>query len=357
VRGLIVDAGRAGSARVVDDLPEPDPKDGEVLVEALLVGVCGTDREIVSGGYGTAAGPDGRLVLGHESLGRVVSDESGRLRGGELVAGIVRRSDPVPCPHCAIGEWDMCTNGQYVECGIKGRDGFARQRWRVESDFAVRLDPSLGDHGVLLEPTSVVAKAWEHIERIGNRARWEPGTVLVTGAGPIGLLAALLGVQRGLDVHVLDRVDAGPKPALVRGLGATYHVGTAKAAGLVPDIVLECTGANPVIVDVLDVIGPGGICCLTGVSTGGHPLTVDIGQANREIVLENNVVFGSVNANLRHWEAAAAALASADPDWLAGLITRRVPLAGFGGADEAEKIAAALRAGPDDIKVVLDLST
>jgi threonine dehydrogenase-like Zn-dependent dehydrogenase len=348
VRGLIVDAGRADSARIVDDLPEPDPKDGEVLVEALLVGVCGTDREIVSGEYGTAPGADGRLVLGHESLGRVVSDETGRLRAGDLVAGIVRRPDPVPCPHCAIGEWDMCSNGQYVECGIKGRDGFARQRWRIESDFAVRLDPSLGDHGVLLEPASVVAKAWEHIERIGNRARWQPRTVLVTGAGPIGLLAALLGVQRGLDVHVLDQVDGGPKPALVRGLGATYHTGTARAAGPVPDVVLECTGANPVIVDVFDVVGPGGIVCLTGVSTGGHPLTVDIGQANREIVLENNVVFGSVNANLRHWEAAAAALASAEPDWLAGLITRRVPLADF---------ASALRAGPDDVKVVLDLST
>lgn len=348
MRGFIVEAGHAGTASVVDDLPEPDAKDGEVLVQGLLVGVCGTDREIVAGAYGTAPAADGRLVLGHESLGRVISDESGRLQPGDLVAGIVRRPDPVPCRHCAVGEWDMCTNGQYVECGIKGRDGFARERWRIESDFAVRLDPALGDHGVLLEPTSVVAKAWEHIERIGSRARWEPRTALVTGAGPIGLLAALLGVQRGLDVHVLDQVEDGPKPELVRQLGATYHTGPVMGTGITPDVVLECTGANPIIVDVLEVVGPGGICCLTGVSSGGHPLTVDIGQANRDIVLENNVVFGSVNANLRHWEAAAAALAAADPGWLSRLITRRIPLADF---------ASALDAGTSDIKVVLDLST
>jgi glucose 1-dehydrogenase len=347
MRGLIVDAGQANSARIAEDLPEPDPKDGEVLVEGLLVGICGTDREIVGGGYGTAPGADGRLVLGHESLGRVVSDETDRLRPGDLVAGIVRRPDPVPCQHCAVDEWDMCVNGQYVECGIKGRDGFARERWRIEADFVVRLNPGLADHGVLLEPTSVVAKAWEHINRVGSRARWEPRTVLVTGAGPIGLLAALLGTQQGLEVHVVDQVEDGPKPELVRRLGATYHTGLANEIGLRPDIVLECTGVNPVIVDVLDALGPGGICCLTGVSTGGHPLTVDIGQANRDIVLENNVVFGSVNANRRHWEAAATALAAADPDWLASMITRKVPLGSF---------ADGLAADPSDIKVVLDIA-
>jgi glucose 1-dehydrogenase len=346
MRGLIVETGRADSATLVDDLPEPDPAEGSVLVEGLAVGICGTDREIVAGLYGQGPGPDGRLILGHESLGRVISDDSGALAPGDLVAAIVRRPDPVPCPNCAVGEWDMCRNGQYTECGIKQRHGFARDRWRVEPSFAVRLDPTLARHGVLLEPTSVVAKAWEHIERIGERARWQPQTVLVTGAGPIGLLAAMLGVQRGLEVHVLDREKTGTKPDLVRQLGATYHAGTAHNTVARPDIVLECTGVSTVIVDVLDVVGPGGIICLTGVSTGGHPLSFDVGQANRNVVLENNVVFGSVNANLRHWLAAANALARADPEWLAGLITRRVALVDY---------AEALKPGPDDVKVVLDL--
>ncbi|MEU8080575.1 glucose 1-dehydrogenase [Catellatospora citrea] len=347
MRGLIVEAGRPNSAQYVDDLPEPDASEGQVLVAAIAVGVCGTDREIVAGEYGTAPGPGDRLVIGHESLGRVISDDSGRWQPGDLVAGIVRRPDPVPCLNCLVGEWDMCRNGQYVECGIKQRHGFARERWRVEPDFAVGLDASLLEVGMLLEPASVVAKAWEHIERIGLRARYDPRTVLVTGAGPIGLLAALLGRQRDLEVHVLDRSTDGPKPELVAGLGATYHTGPVGDLGFEPDLVLECTGAPPVIAQVIDQVGPNGTVCLTGVSSGGRKLALDLGGLNRDMVLENNVVFGSVNANLRHWQEAAHALRSADPAWLSALITRRVP---------ATDYAAALENRPDDIKVVLDFT-
>jgi glucose 1-dehydrogenase len=84
----------------------------------------------------------------------------------------------------------------------------------------VKLDPKLERVGVLLERASVLAKAWEHVDRIGNRAYFEPHRALVAGAGTIGLLAALLGIQRGLEVHVLDRVRGGPKPDLVRDLHA-----------------------------------------------------------------------------------------------------------------------------------------
>ena len=124
--------------------------------------------------------------------------------------------DAVPCAPCAAGEWDFCANGEYTERGIKQLHGYGSERWRVEPDFAIRLDPGLEDVGVLLEPTSVVAKAWEQIERIGARATFAARSVLVTGAGPIGLLAALLAVQRGYEVHVLDQVTDGPKPELVR---------------------------------------------------------------------------------------------------------------------------------------------
>jgi threonine dehydrogenase-like Zn-dependent dehydrogenase len=344
MRGLIVDAGQAGSVRIATDLPEPDPADGDVLVEAIAVGICGTDREIVEGHYGKAPLGEHQLVLGHESLGRVIEDPTGTLAPGDLVAGIVRRPDPVPCSSCAVGEWDMCRNGRYVEAGIKQLHGYARERWRVGPRFAVRLSPELGLRGVLLEPTSVVAKAWEHIERIGRRAQWYPHTVLVTGAGPVGLLAAMMGVQRNLDVHVLDQMPAGRKPDLVRALGATYHDKPAHEIGIAPDVVLECTGAGSVVVDVLTAVAPDGIVCLCGVSSGNHALTVDITMANRNIVLENNVVFGAVNANRRHWRAGAAALHQADQVWLDSLITRRDPLA---------KFADGLNAGPDDVKNIL----
>jgi threonine dehydrogenase-like Zn-dependent dehydrogenase len=344
MRGLIVNARRPGTTRVVADLPEPDPADGEVLVQAIAVGICATDREIVAGDYGTAPPLQDYLVLGHESLGRVLEDPSGSLVPGELVTGIVRRPDPVPCSSCAVGEWDMCRNGGYTEAGIRQLHGYARERWRVSPRFAVRLNPDLGLAGVLLEPTSVVAKAWEHIERIGRRAQWHPRTVLVTGAGPIGLLAALLGVQRDLDVHVLDQMSAGRKPDLVRRLGATYHHQRAHELDLRPDIVLECTGTDEVIVDILGILGPDGIACLTGVSGGRHPLRLDIGGSGRPVVLVNNVVFGSVNANRRHWRAGAAALHQADKAWLDALITRR---------DAVDDFAAGMAATPDDVKNVL----
>jgi glucose 1-dehydrogenase len=105
----------------------------------------------------------------------------------------------------------MCRNGLYTEHGIKGRHGFARQFYRSTPEFVVRVDPAVAQVGVLLEPTTVVAKAWDHIERIGKRARWEPSRVLVTGAGPIGLLAALMSVQRGLETHVVDLSTGSPR--------------------------------------------------------------------------------------------------------------------------------------------------
>ena len=164
-----------------------------------------------------------RLILGHESLGRVVEAHDGFAKGDHVV-GIVRHPDPVPCPACASGQWDMCRNGLYTEHGIKGLNGFGAERWRIAPEFAVKVDPALGILGVLLEPTSVVAKAWDHIDRVW-RLDAPPHRALITGAGPIGLLAALIGVQRGCDVHVYDRNENGPKPALVKELGGTYHSG------------------------------------------------------------------------------------------------------------------------------------
>ncbi len=238
----------------------------------------------------------------------------------------------------------MCRNGSYTEHGIKGLHGFARERYRAPADALVRVDPALGQLAVLLEPTSVVAKAWEHVERIGHRAVWEPRQVVITGAGPVGLLAALLGAQRGLDVHVVDLVEDGPKPELVRALGATYHARPVQDLGLEPDVVVECTGAAPVIAAVLDAAGINGVVCLAGVSGPGRKVALDLGGLNRELVLENNAVFGSVNANRRHYELGAQALAAADRTWLAGLVRRQLPL---------EEYEQALTAHDDDVKTVL----
>ena len=330
-------------------MPEPEPGPGELLVDGIALGVCGTDREIADGDYGWAPPGSERLILGHESLGRVrEAPEGSDFAPGDLVVGVVRRPDPVPCIACANGEFDFCRNGRYTERGIKELHGYGSERWSVEAEYAVKLDPELEPVGMLMEPTTILAKAWDQIERIGNRATFEPEHVLVTGAGPIGLLAAMLGVQRGLDVHVLDRSTDGPKPELVAALGATYHhtdVGTVAEAAP-PDVIIEATGAESVVAAAIANNAAFGIVCLTGVSPSGRPFTLDLGRLNRDIVLENDVVFGTVNANLHHYALAAEALARADRSWLERLITRRVPLEDFASAFEKQD---------GDVKVVLDL--
>jgi len=343
VHALTVCPGVAGSAQLID-LPEPQAADA-LLVEPLLVGVCGTDREIVDGSYGTAPPGCERLVIGHEAVARVLqAPPDATVEAGDLVVPIVRRPDPVPCPSCAAGEWDMCENGRYTEHGIRGADGYATERAVLDPAFAVPVPTTLGPRAVLVEPASVVAKAWEHIERIGARARWNPKTVLVTGAGPIGLLAALMARQRGLHTHVLDRVTNDPKPRLVADLGATYHTGPVADTPR-PDIVIECTGVGALVLDAIEHGGRNAITCLAGISSGARRVDIDAGALNRRLVLENDVVFGTVNANRRHYAAAVETLTAAPPAWLDALITRRVAL---------EQWRDALVQRPDDVKVVID---
>jgi threonine dehydrogenase-like Zn-dependent dehydrogenase len=199
----------------------------------------------------------------------------------------------------------------------------------------------------LLEPTTVVAKAWEMVRVIGQRSFWEPRNVLVTGAGPIGLLAALVGVQYGLDVHVLDRVTSGPKVDLVKALGATYHSTPVAGAGFEPDIIMECTGVGQVIADSIRAVAAGGIVCLTGVGSGGAAAGAATADVAAGAVLRNNVIVGSVNANKRHWYKAGGALARADRKWLERLITRR---------EKPENFMLALQRKPEDIKVIIQFS-
>jgi threonine dehydrogenase-like Zn-dependent dehydrogenase len=338
MRAMTVIPGKAGSAEL-SERPEPEPAEGELLVEPLYLGVCGTDREILEGAHGESPPGSERLVLGHELLGRVRDT-------GELVAGIVRRPDPVPCACCAKGEWDMCRNGQYTERGIKALDGYGAELVTIEKDFAIPVPDELGTLGVLTEPASILAKAWEQVERISARACSAHERVLVTGAGPIGLLAALMGMQRGLETHVLDRAEEGAKPETVHALGAQYHTGdiTEVSEAIEPDVVIECTGVAELVAGAMRHTAPGAIVCLTGVAAS-RELSVDVGALNNELVLENDVVFGSVNANRRHFEQAVRSLREADPDWLRRLVTRTVPF---------ESWQDALEKGDDDIKVVVE---
>src|SRR5262249_19805892 len=116
---------------------------------------------------------------------------------------------------------------------------------------------------------------------------------------------------------------------------------------LAPDILMECTGVPAIIRDCLAATAPAGIVCLTGVTELGKVLDLDVGRLNRTMVLDNDVVFGTVNANRRHYEMAAEALAGADRSWLERLITRRLPL---------ERWCEALEHRQGDIKVIIDVA-
>ena len=287
-------------------------------------------------------------MLGHESLGRVIDPgPSGGLKKGDLVVGIVRRPDPVPCPNCAVGEWDMCRNGQYTERGIKQIDGFMSERWRIEPEYAMKVDRSLGILGVLLEPTTVVAKAWEQVAAgrpallLGAANGAGDGRGADRAPGRHGRQAARAGGPRP------EPETSGPKPDLVQALGATYHSGSVKDVGFEPDVIVECTGVGQVIADSIQAVGAGGVVCLTGVGSGGQTSGIPVADVAAEVVLQNNVVVGSVNANKRHWYKAGEALARADRAWLGRLLTRR---------ERPEDFAQALQRGPGDIKVVVQFA-
>lgn len=345
MHALTVRPGQAQSLALTSIDPPPLHPD-KLLVKCLEIGICGTDEEIVAGLYGEAPAGEQRLVIGHECLGEVLHPADSFAKG-DLVVGFVRRPDPVPCETCAAGEWDMCRNGRYTERGIKAADGYAAARFSLSPDYAIKLPAGLRPVGVLTEPTSVVAKAWEQILKASARSAWRPCHVLITGAGPIGLLAALLGKQHGFDVHVFDRNASGLKPELVRDLGGTYHTGDLSTLYLRPDIIIECTGAAAVMVGAFQLLAPNGILCLAGLSSGRHYMDLDLAAFGSRLVLENDLVFGSVNANRRHYEQAVEALGRAPISWLERLITRRVSLAHW---------TDAFRRRNDDIKVVLDFT-
>ena len=224
----------------------------------------------------------------------------------------------------------MCRNGRYTERGIKERNGYGSDFFRIEPEFLIKLDPSLGMHGVLVEPTSVVAKAWDHTERIGRRSRaWEPKTLLVTGAGPIGLLAAMMGAQRGLDVHVLDHHESLEKHRhRATKLGGKLYLGrisrSRRPQAGYPDGMHRRAERRAATHSAARRRAASSVW---SASRRRATISTSISaKLNRTMVLDNDTVFGTVNANRKHYEDAVAALQRADKDWLARLITRRVPV-------------------------------
>ncbi|HEX2916172.1 MAG TPA: glucose 1-dehydrogenase [Chloroflexia bacterium] len=329
----------------LQEIAKPQPKAGELLVQVLETGVCGTDLEIIDAIYGTAPAGENFLVLGHESFGKVVELGRGLENSdwsvGDYVVSTVRRPCHANDPNCESGHSDMCRTGQYTERGIKEMHGYMTEYYTESVDFAVKVPPAFRSIGVLLEPTAVVEKAVYQAFKIQERLEWQPRRAIVFGAGPIGLLATFLLRDRGLEVYTIALSPGGPqniKATLAERCGATYistqqiPLDDLKQTVGEVDLIVEASGSGEVAFKGLDNLAINGVMVLTSVTGGHNNLSIDPNMLNMQIMMGNQVVVGSVNANRRYFEMGAESWQRIEKKWpglLAAVITRKLPFEAF----------------------------
>ena len=328
---LVVEPGHAHTTRV-EEVPVTEARDGEVLVRTLEVGVCGTDREISEGHFGIAPEDEPMLVLGHEALGVVERDGHGFTRG-QLVTATVRRS----CGHCmacAEDSPDSCLTGDYSERGITRLHGYARELVAEDPKQLIAIPSALGRIGVLAEPTSICERALRHARTIGGRQPWQLERALVIGAGAIGLATTYL--LRLADVEVWT-ASLEPANELVEACGARYvSTDDTELTELGAfDLVIEAAGNAQLMAQALSLLRRSGVACLLGIDPRQQKVELDGRVLSVDTILENRVLFGSVNAQRQDWLAAVADLERARQRWpeaLEEFVTLRVPLDRFAEA-------------------------
>jgi threonine dehydrogenase-like Zn-dependent dehydrogenase len=319
------------------DIPDPALQPGEIAVKMLRVGLCATDVEIDHGIYGEAPEGSEFLIIGHENFG-VVEDVGRRVKGwkpGDFVVARVRRPCGA-CAHCKCGENDMCTSGRYSERGIMRRHGFMSEFYVESPQFLHRIPNRVRDVAVLLEPMSVVEKGIDHAFLLQRRMNgWKPRLGLALGAGPIGLLAAAVMRVRGLRTVVVGREEPTDLRAqIAHQLGAEYLsvanrtlFDVVKAIGE-PDLIMEATGSSQVVFDAMQVLSKNGVLCLLSVTSGERQNPEPTDLINQRVVLGNQVIFGSVNANARHFDAGVKDFVAIEKKWpgvLRRLLTNPIP--------------------------------
>lgn len=344
------------------DWPEPKIETAtQAKVRVLEVGICGTDREEVCGGRADAHAGEKTLIIGHEVLGEVVQVGTGvkGLKPKDLVVIMVRR----PCTECEMckkGCSDMCSSGNYTERGIKQLDGFQAQLVVDEEKYMILVPPGLRNLAVLTEPTTVVEKAIDHACRLQvsrmpvdpDPKKWLVGKkVLVAGLGPIGLLASMVLRLRGASVTGMDIVSAHSlRPRILEEMGGKYVLAKEEnAQGKKFDLILEAAGIPKLDFELIQFLATNGVYVLTGVAADGPPLCLDAATMMRNLVLKNQVVFGSVNAGVAHFRQAVIDLEEAEKKWtgvIQQLITSRTPFAQFADVLQKRK--------PDEIKAVIE---
>ncbi len=350
----VVEPGQKNSARLIE-MDMPVISSGQALVRLLELGVDGTDIEINRGEYGEAPSDKDFIVLGHEAVGQIENPGTTKLGKGDFVVPMVRRPDE--CVDCQRGQLDMCLEGNYRECGIKGAHGFLREYLAEASDFLVPVPKELRNIAVLTEPTSIATKGIEQAIEFHNRSANPINTAVVLGAGPLGLLTTALLRLHDYTTYTIDIVPrASLKAQLVESAGANYLDENESPLVDLPDrignldLIMEATGNSTVAFQAMSALGTNGVLCLMGVSTGQKPLEVNASSLNMQMVLGNKMVFGTVSSNRGHFERSLQSLAIMEqkwPGWLSRLITRRLIL---------DEFKDALDPAPDNIKTVIELT-
>lgn len=312
------------------DHSEPEiHRDDAVKVRCLEVGVCRTDREICSFVYGEPPSGSDYLILGHESLGEVVEVGTAvqNLKAGDLVVPSVRRPcGRLACRPCRDGLQDFCSTGEFVERGIKAEHGFMAEKYVERERFMYAVPQHLRDLAVLAEPLTIAEKAitqaWQIQERLpwvaAEKRRRPQGAGLkavVIGTGPIGILGAMKLRLEGFDTYVYSRSPKpNPKADLVESIGAEYlsssECSVAELAERIGniDLVYEAVGIPPLAYEVLSVLGINGIFIFTGIPTPHPPLKVEADRIMRNVVLKNQLILGTVNADAAAFKAALSDL-------------------------------------------------
>ena len=329
------------------EYPAPSiTKSTQVRIRTLDVGICGTDREICTFAYGEPPKGSDYLVLGHESLGQVIEVGAGvkNLKVGDLVVPSVRRPcTDATCEPCKSDRQDYCSTANYVERGIKSLDGYMAEYYVEDEKFLNLVPAELRDVAVMTEPLTIAEKGLQQVWHVQSRLPWkctQPGkppghglNAVVLGAGPIGILGTMALLVRGFNTYVYSRSKApNPKSQLVESLGAKYISSLdvsaeelAKQVGNI-DLVYEAVGAADVSFEVLQVLGLNGVFVFTGIPAEGEKVELLGSNLMRNLVLKNQAVVGTVNADKESFENAIADLVEFKRRWpkqLESIITGR----------------------------------
>ena len=351
----------------LQDIPEPVIQNpDEIKIKMLEVGICGTDREEIAGGRADAPKGKNQLIIGHEMFGKVTETGSAvkNVKPGDYGVFMVRRGCG-KCSACLNGRCDMCYTGDYTERGIKGADGYQAEYVVDKEQYFVKVPKEMKEIAVLTEPMSVAAKAIDEasiiqqarLKDFDKQENWFRGKkALIAGIGPIGLMAAFALRLREAEVTGMDIVDENSlRPQILKQVGGKYVDGRKiditnfeeQCGGA--DFVFEATGIAKLQIELIDTLAINGIYVATGIPSAERPMSIPAGSLMQKLVLKNQIVVGSVNASLHHFQLAVNDLNESLRKWpgaIKSVITERIPFENFDYALHAHS--------PEEIKMVVE---